>query len=66
VTAQRVVGDKHLKLALSLDERCYDAILFQRTESLPSRIRAAYRPEVNHYQGLDSLQLVIEHWLPAS
>ena len=64
VTAQRVVGDKHLKLALSLDERRFDAILFQQTASLPARIRAAYRPEVNHYQGLDSLQLVIEHWLP--
>jgi single-stranded-DNA-specific exonuclease len=64
VTAQRVVGDKHLKLALSLGERRFEAILFQQTAPLPPRIRAAYRPEVNHYQGLDSLQLVIEHWLP--
>jgi single-stranded-DNA-specific exonuclease len=65
VTAQRVVADKHLKLALSLGERRFEAILFQQTAPLPPRIRAAYRPEVNHYQGLDSLQLVIEHWLPA-
>jgi len=65
VAAQRVVGDKHLKLALSLGERPFEAMLFQQTAPLPPRIRAAYRPEVNHYQGLDSLQLVIEHWLPA-
>jgi single-stranded-DNA-specific exonuclease len=65
VTAQRVVGDKHLKLALSMDERRFDAIVFQQTAPLPPRIRAAYRPEVNHYQGLDSLQLVVEHWQPA-
>ena len=64
VTAQRVVGDKHLKLALALGERRFEAILFQQTGPLPPRIRAAYRPEVNHYEGLDSLQLVIEHWLP--
>ncbi|MEP6996406.1 MAG: single-stranded-DNA-specific exonuclease RecJ [Betaproteobacteria bacterium] len=65
VTAQRVVGDKHLKLALTLGERRFEAMVFQQTAPLPPRIRAAYRPEVNHYQGLDSLQLVIEHWLPA-
>jgi single-stranded-DNA-specific exonuclease len=65
VTEQRVVGDKHMKLALALGERRYEAIVFRQTALLPPRIRAAYRPEVNHYQGLDSLQLVIEHWLPA-
>ncbi len=65
VTEQRVVGDKHMKLALALGERRYEAIVFRQTAPLPPRIRAAYRPEVNHYQGLDSLQLVIEHWLPA-
>ena len=65
VTEQRIVGDKHMKLALALGERRYEAIVFRQTAPLPPRIRAAYRPEVNHYQGLDSLQLVIEHWLPA-
>ena len=65
VTSQRVVGDKHLKLALELGDRRFDAMLFQSTAPLPPRIRAAYRAEINHYQGLESLQLVIEHWLPA-
>ena len=61
---QRVVGDKHLKLAPRSAKRRFEAILFQQTARAAPRIRAAYRPEVNHYQGLDSLQLVIEHWLP--
>ncbi|HEY2864275.1 MAG TPA: single-stranded-DNA-specific exonuclease RecJ [Casimicrobiaceae bacterium] len=65
VAAQRLVGDKHLKLGLTLNGRRFEAIVFQQTVPLPPRIRAAYRPEVNHYQGLDSLQLVVEHWLPA-
>ncbi|MGH8800196.1 MAG: single-stranded-DNA-specific exonuclease RecJ [Casimicrobiaceae bacterium] len=65
VTAQRVVGDKHSKLALALGDRCFEAMLFQHIAPLPARIRAAYRAEIRHYQGLESLQLVIEHWLPA-
>jgi single-stranded-DNA-specific exonuclease len=62
VTEQRIVGGKHLKLVLTLEDRYFDAILFNQREVLPSRIRAAYRPEVHRYQGLLSLQLVIEHW----
>ncbi|HEY7944735.1 MAG TPA: single-stranded-DNA-specific exonuclease RecJ [Casimicrobiaceae bacterium] len=65
VISQRVVGDKHLKLSLALDARRFEAMLFQQTGPLPARIRAAYHPEINHYQGVESLQLVIEHWLPA-
>jgi single-stranded-DNA-specific exonuclease len=42
----------------------FDAILFQHAEPLPERIRAAYRPEVNEYRGLQSLQLAVEHWWP--
>ena len=65
VEAQRIVGERHLKLALAADGQQFEAMLFQRTDPLPLRIRAAYRPEINRYQGLESLQLVIEHWLPA-
>jgi single-stranded-DNA-specific exonuclease len=61
-SAQRVVGEKHLKLVLTLDNRNFDAILFNRTGPLPRRIRAAYRPETHRYQGLVSLQLVVEYW----
>jgi len=64
VAAQRPVGAKHLRLALTLGGRDFEAILFNRTDALPQRIRAAYCPDVHRYQGLDSLQLVVEHWEP--
>jgi single-stranded-DNA-specific exonuclease len=65
VAEQRVVGGAHLRLALARDGRRYEAILFRHTEPLPARVRAVYRPEVNEWQGSASLQLVVEHWLPA-
>lgn len=61
VIAQKVVGEKHLKLGLGLDGRRYDAIRFNNAEPLPASIRAVYRLDVNEYQGSRSLQLVIEH-----
>ena len=65
VESQRVVGERHLKLVLAVDGKRFDAMLFQHCDPLPPRIRAAYRPDVNRYQGLESLQLVVLHWLPA-
>jgi single-stranded-DNA-specific exonuclease len=65
VSAQRVVGDKHLKLSLERGGERFDAIAFNQTGPLPARIHAAYRPDVNEWNGLQSLQLVVEHWNPA-
>jgi single-stranded-DNA-specific exonuclease len=65
IVDQRVVGDAHVKLALDRAGERFDAMLFRHAEALPARIRAAFRPDVNRYQGLESLQLVIEHWWPA-
>ncbi|MGH8743819.1 MAG: single-stranded-DNA-specific exonuclease RecJ [Burkholderiales bacterium] len=65
VENQRVVGEKHLKLKLRKDERLHEAMLFQRADPLPDRIRAVFRLTVNEYNSLQSLQLNIEHWLPA-
>jgi single-stranded-DNA-specific exonuclease len=65
VRATRVVGGRHLRLGLERGAERFDAILFNCTEPLPARIRAAFRPEVNEWQGNASLQLTIEHWLPA-
>ena len=64
VLDQRQVGDKHSKLVLAATGRRLDAIAFNEPGPLPHRIRAIYRPEVAHYQGLSSLQLVLEHWEP--
>jgi single-stranded-DNA-specific exonuclease len=64
ILEQRRVGEKHLRLLLSSAGRRCEAILFNEFGPLPERIRAAYRLEVNHYQGLSSLQLVLEYWQP--
>lgn len=66
VENQRVVGEKHLKLKLSLSGRAFDAMLFFQSNPLPERILAVYRLTVNEYKGAQSLQLNIEHWQPAA
>jgi single-stranded-DNA-specific exonuclease len=65
VRETRVVGGKHSRIGLGRGGERFEAILFNCTEPLPSRIRAAFRPEVNEWQGNTALQLTIEHWLPA-
>ncbi|MDQ2962057.1 MAG: single-stranded-DNA-specific exonuclease RecJ [Pseudomonadota bacterium] len=64
VLDQHQVGDKHAKLVLTTTGRRLDAIAFNEPGPLPVRIRAVYRPEVNTYQGLSSLQLILERWEP--
>jgi single-stranded-DNA-specific exonuclease len=65
VQSRRVVGGKHSRLVLSRGGERFEAILFNHATTLPDRIRAAFRPEVNLWNGKSSLQLTIEHWLPA-
>ncbi len=65
VVEQRVVGGKHSRLVLEGGGVRYGAIVFERVEPLPAAIRAAYRPDVNEWNGTAALQLVIEHWQPA-
>ena len=62
VENQRVVGEKHLKLRLSIHGAPVEAILFGHNEPLPGRIHAVYSLSVNEYQGAQSLQLIIRHW----
>jgi single-stranded-DNA-specific exonuclease len=64
VLEQRIVGEKHLRLGLGAAGRSCAAMLFNERGPLPERIRAAYRVDLHHYQGLSSLQLVIERWQP--
>jgi single-stranded-DNA-specific exonuclease len=62
VEAQRVVGEKHLKLRLAKDGRRYEAMRFGTLEPLPAKVRAAYRLEVNEFNGLKNIQLNVEHF----
>jgi single-stranded-DNA-specific exonuclease len=62
VSSQRVVGEKHLKLKLRRGDRMVEAMHFNSSSPMPAAIRAAYRVGVNEFNGVQSLQLVIEHW----
>ena len=65
VVAQRPIGDEHLKVSLARHGERFEAIAFRQANALPARIRAAYRPELRDWKGLWSVELVLEHWLPA-
>jgi single-stranded-DNA-specific exonuclease len=62
VLAQRIVGGHHLKLSLARrgDPVPYDAIAFNHPDLIEGRYRRlAYRPMVNEYRGVESVQLVV-------
>jgi len=61
VVNQRVLKEKHLKLMLERDGRSFDAIWFNHAESMPARIRAAYRLDANEFNGVTRVQLMVEH-----
>jgi single-stranded-DNA-specific exonuclease len=62
VLAQRVVGEKHLKLKLARAGRTLEAMRFNSLDPLPASVRAAYSLSVNEFNGAQSLQLMIQHW----
>ena len=64
VLQQRLVGGKHMRLDLAASGARFEAIAFDEAGPLPELIRATYRPEVNLYQDLESLQLIIDSWRP--
>ncbi len=66
VVNQRVVGAKHLKLRLQKDGKSFDAIRFNSLVPAGAAIRAAYRLAVNEYNGVQSVQLIIEDWESAA
>lgn len=61
VLNQRVVGEKHLKLSLKKSSVVIDAIYFNQTEFLGSRIEAAYQLQTNSYNGINKAQLNLRH-----
>jgi single-stranded-DNA-specific exonuclease len=70
VVDRRLVGNdgKHLKLQLSDGWITYDSIAFNMGywfDILPDRIDLAYHYEVNHYNGIDRLQLRIKDLKPS-
>jgi single-stranded-DNA-specific exonuclease len=61
VVEQRLLKDAHLKLTLELGGNRFNAIWFRHTEPLPTRVRLAYRPAADEYQGLRRVTLFVEH-----
>lgn len=66
VLSQRVLKDKHLKLQLQRDNRKFDAIWFNHADGLPDRIRAAYRLDMNEYNGRTTVQLMVAFAEPST
>ena len=60
VISQRLLGEKHLSLKLRHRGEPVDAIWFGHTETLPARVRIAYRMEADEWQGRRRLRLMIE------
>ena len=59
---QRIVGEKHLKCTLKQvgDNRIFEGIAFFQDKLKDKRVQVAYKLNVNHFRGADSLQLMIE------
>ena len=59
VLSQRLVGDKHLRLAVRLGGIVREAIWFGRVEPLGERLRLAYRLGLDSYNGIERLQMLV-------
>ena len=73
IVSQRLVGEKHLKLVLSLpgSRQILDAIAFNVDVDIwpdqsVEEAEIAYRLDVNEFRGQQSVQLVVEHLVPVS
>ena len=75
VLSQRIVGERHLKLRVvvenaaestqkitNTDSKTFDALLFGHSDKLPAEIDAVYRLQLNEFRGDTTLQMIIEHW----
>jgi len=60
VVSQRLVGDKHLKLAIKHGGVLRDAIWFGHTDSLPPRVTLAYRLSLDEFNGRQRVQMIVE------
>ena len=65
VDKQRILKDRHLKLTLRKGAARFEAIQFNFAGSVPATVHAAYRLAVNEFNGISSVQLVLEHMEPA-
>ncbi|MCK6375676.1 MAG: single-stranded-DNA-specific exonuclease RecJ [Zoogloea sp.] len=62
VENQRVLKEKHLKLQLKKGNTRLEAIQFNHADAAAPSIHAAFRLSVNEYNGVSSIQLMLEHF----
>lgn len=60
VLSQRLVGDKHLALKLKHQGQPVDGIWFGHTESLPARVKLAFRLDADEWQGVKRVRFLVE------
>lgn len=60
VVSQRLVGEKHLKLAVRHAGAVRDAIWFGHSEPVADRVTLAYQLRVDEYNGQQRLQMIVE------
>lgn len=60
VVSQRLVGEKHLSLKLKHQGTPVDGIWFGRTESLPQRVKLAFRLDADEWQGVRRVRFLVE------
>ncbi|MDP1954889.1 MAG: single-stranded-DNA-specific exonuclease RecJ [Polaromonas sp.] len=60
VVSQRLVGDKHLALQLKHQGQPVDGIWFGHTESLPARVKLAFRLDADEWQGVKRVRFLVE------
>ncbi len=60
VISQRLVGEKHLKLAVRHAGAVRDAIWFGHSEPVGAKVTLAYQLRVDEYNGQQRLQMVVE------
>ena len=65
---QRIVGEKHLKMVLAVDDagqQLVDAIAFnvdlaQWPDQQVDKVRVVYKLDVNEFRGRESVQLLVD------
>ncbi len=60
VVSQRLVGEKHLSLKLKHHGTPVDGIWFGHTESLPQRVKLAFRLDADEWQGVRRVRFMVE------
>jgi single-stranded-DNA-specific exonuclease len=60
VLQQRLLGEKHLALKLKHRGQPVDGIWFNRTELLPSRVKLAFRLDIDSWRGQRRVRFLVE------